>query len=134
MGERDRRDGLGELWDSWVDRVNAPSEDEEESEPLTLRDVLVTGAAFVAVGGGLVLLHRIVHFNWGWVPWKQLGAIGLVLAAGARWIFLGVRSLVRRIRGLPPPEREPSKRDRLAEKLRDLDEPYMRRERSLTRD
>ena len=39
-----------------------------------------------------------------------------------------------RMRGQPAAEREPTKRDRIAEKLRDLDEPYLRRERSLTRD
>lgn len=82
----------------------------------------------------LVALEHFVDVNASWVPWKSLAVVGLVVAALARWTWGIVRSLVRRTRGLPAAEREPTKRDRIAEKLRDLDEPYLRRERSLTRD
>jgi hypothetical protein len=133
MGER--RDGLGELWDRWVERVNAPpEEDKPESEEWTVRRVLETAAAFAAVAGLLVVLDAFVDFDWGWVPWKQLAVVGFTLAALVVAAAHGVRSLLRRLRGRPPLEREPTKRDRLAERLHELDEPYLRRERSLTRD
>jgi uncharacterized membrane protein YcjF (UPF0283 family) len=137
MGERDSRDGLGQAWDRWVERVNAPDEppdEPEDKEPWTVRRVLET-AGFVAVAIAVIIAaEQFVDVNWGWIPWKSLALVALVLAALARWIAGAVRSLVRRLRGLPPPEREPTKRDRIAERLRDLDEPYLRRERSLTRD
>jgi hypothetical protein len=133
MGER--RDGLGELWDRWVEHVNAPdAEDEPDKEPWTLRRVLETAAAAGAVVALLVVADQFVDFNWGWVPWKSLAVIGFVLAALMAGLARAVRSLVRRMRGRPPLEGEPTKRDRLAEKVRELDEPYLRRERSLTRD
>ncbi len=69
--------------------------------------------------------------NWGWIPWKQLAIAAVALLAVMRWIVHGFSAVVRRLRGAPPPEREPTKRDRLAEKLRELDEPYLRRERIL---
>jgi hypothetical protein len=136
MGDvrRNERDGLGTAWDRWVDRVNEPDEDEDDKEPWTLRRVLET-AAFFAIGiAVIVVVEQFADFNWSWIPWKQLAVVGLVLAAGLRWIVHAVRSLVRRMRGRPRAEREPSKRDRLAEKLRDLDEPYLQRERSMLRD
>jgi hypothetical protein len=107
-------------------------EPQADDEPLTLREALVTAAAFVGVAGALIVLHQFVHFNWGWVPWKQLAVLGVGAAVCVRWIARGVRALVRRFRGLPPLEREPSKRDRLAEKVRELDEPYLRHERTTT--
>jgi hypothetical protein len=141
---------LGERWDDWVGRLNAPEpkperrrevietldrrEEEPDDEPLTLRDVVVTVALFAGGGGALLLLHTVVDFNWSWIPWKQLIVVGLILLAIARWVFRSIRTIVRRARGLPPPEREPTRRDRIAEQLRDLDEPYLRHERSLTRD
>ena len=107
---------------------------EEEPEPWTLRRVAETVVVLGVLVALIVALEQVADVNWGWVPWKSLAVVGLVLAALARWISGAVRSVVRRMRGLPPPEREPTKRDRIAEKLRDLDEPYLRRERSLTRD
>jgi hypothetical protein len=69
--------------------------------------------------------------NWGWIPWKQLAIAAVAFLAVLRWIVQGCRAAGRWLRGAPPPAREPTKRDRLAEKLRELDEPYLRRERIL---
>lgn len=131
----ERRDGLGEMWDRWVEHLNAPEPEEDtvEHEPWTLRRVVETAAVVVAIVGVLALLDVSVGINWGWIPWKQIGVIVLVVGAIASGLARAVRSRVRRRRGLPPP-REPTKRDRMVEKLRELDEPYLRRERSLTRD
>jgi len=115
-------------------RPSRPSSLSLDEESLTVRDVLVTAAVVAAGAAALLLLHSFVDFNWEWIPWKKLVAVALILAAIARWVVRGVRALVRRARGLPAPEREPNARDKLVETLRDLDEPYLRRERSLTRD
>jgi hypothetical protein len=143
-GRRERRDGLGQAWDRWIERVNGPSrpdphardygDDEQDDDPLTLRDVLLTAAGFAIGVPFLLLLHSVVDFNWGWIPWKQLALLGLVVAVLARWITRAVRSLVRHARGRPPLERPPTERDKLVEKLRELDEPYMKRERTTVRD
>ena len=103
-----------------------------DDDSLTFRDVLVTAAGFAGVVGALLLLHTVVDFNWGWVPWRRLFVVAVVATAGARWVMSSCRSLIRRMRGRPPLEREPTERDRLAEKLRELDEPYQRHERTTT--
>ena len=132
---------LGERWDRWVAELNAPDPSdereapaEEEPEPWTLRRVAETVAVVGVVVALIVAVEQFTDVNWGWIPWKSLAVVFLVVAALARWAAGAVRSLVARMRGRPAPEREPTKRDRIAERLRELDEPYLRRERSLTRD
>ena len=61
---------------------------------------------------------------------EAAGVIALILGTLAGVSARAVRSSVRRLRGKPALERAPTKRDALVEKLRELDEPYRRRERT----
>lgn len=138
--ERRDCDGVGQAWDRWVERVNGPSDPKsdaprEEHEPWTVRRAAETAAAIAAIGAALVVADRVVGINWGWIPWKQIFVVAAIVVALAGACARAMRALLRRRRGLPQLRDErAARREAWAERVRALDEPHLRRERTTVGD